>query len=182
MQMQSIKFVWAFIFLALISACDSSSRAVSSRVEPGKNKANTRKHLMGTETPLSRNKNLYPLSGYFGVCVMGEDIWRAILKNSPLGAHYPTEAEIKIAGGFDFSITVGKFGQWPGAVLSQAPVASPPRRIQFVTVDSDESILVSDFDGAEGNLVNIAYDDKDPGAQAEALRFANNVVGCHLSN
>ena len=41
--------------------------------------------------------------------------------------------------------------------------------------------IVSDFENAGSNRVSIEYDEKDPDAEAAAIRLANNVVACHVS-
>ncbi len=78
-------------------------------------------------------------------------------------------------------ITVGKFDMWPGTTLNDVPVASLPRRIQIASLNGDETILVSGFDESSNNLVSIDYDETDADARSEAIRIANNVVGCHVS-
>jgi hypothetical protein len=158
---------------ALFSGCDSSSKESKSTAVDTPAKARLpRQDLM------SSNGDLLPLSAYYGVCTKGENVLRMSIDEGMLG--YPTITEMTGSAG-KLKVRVGKFGVWPGTVLKDVPATSPPRRIQIGRENGNGFIFVSEFEGAGPNMVSVDYDETDPSAEADALRFANNVVACHLS-
>lgn len=160
-----------FVNFQLIG-CDSSSRKDKS------DEAESSSQIRSDNPDLlSTNSELFPLSAYYSVCVKRENVLRASIDEGMLG--YPTIAEIT-GGAGKLKIGVGKFGVWPGTALKEVPATSPPRRIRIGRENDNSFILVSGFEGAGRNVVSIDYDETDPKAQADALRFANNVVACHL--
>lgn len=126
---------------------------------------------------LSASGELFPLSAYYSVCVRRVGVLRASIDEGMRG--YPTVTEITGDMG-KLRIGVGKFGLWPNATFIDVPAVSPPRRIQLVREKDNSYVLLSGFEGAGHNLVSIDFDDGDPKAQADAIRFANSVVACHL--
>lgn len=129
---------------------------------------------------LSTDGELFPLSTYFGVCLRRAAVLRATFSNGMLSPHHTTSAEIVGDGGV-LKFGVGKIGMYSGTTLKEVPATSPPRRIQIGRDRFGSFVLVSDFEAAGNNSVSIVYDEKDPEAQAAAIRVANNVVACHVS-
>lgn len=177
--MRLMIFVYAFGGIAFLAGCGMSSTE-SKSVEVAQH---SQPSQSGSNNPdlISTDGELFPLSTVFGVCVRYKGIWKADLNNGMTGPHYPTYADVTLAGGIKLKITVGKFSMWPGTVFKEVPAASPPRRIRVATFKGEETLLVSDFEGAGNNLVGIGNDDVDPKIEAEILRFANSVVTCHVS-
>lgn len=167
--------VRAFLIASLLAGCGSSSEVSLPAVVD-------RSHQARPANPdmLSVNGELFPLSTYFGVCLRRAAVLRATLSNGMLSPHYTTSAEIVGDGGL-LKFGVGKFGMYPGTVLKEVPAKSLPRRIQIGRDRFGSFVLVSNFEAAGNNAVSITYDEKDPEAQAAAIRVANNVVACHLS-
>ncbi len=174
--MQLMTLVCALLAASQLTGCDSSSRE-SQPIEA----ARSSPARPTNPDLLSIDGELFPLSTYFGVCIRNKGVWRATLHNIPVGAHYPTDGEITVAGGVKLSIAVGKLGVYPGTVLKDVPTTSPPRRIQIGHDRGQTLVLVSGFVGAGNNLVSINHDEKDTEAEAEAMHLANNVVACHIS-
>jgi hypothetical protein len=162
----------------LVAGCNSSSReSKSDEVGSASKSQSSNPNLLSVEG------ELFPLSAYYGVCVKYKGIWKADLENGMLGSHFPTGGKIVLAEAGEVTVSVGKFGMWPGTVVKDVPVASPPRRIQIARYKDNETILVSGFDKASNNLVSIDFNEADAGAESRAaiMRFANSIVACRLS-
>lgn len=174
--MRMVALVCALLGVSSLAACGSST---------GENQSAERERPLqarpGNPDLLSTDGMLFPVSTYFGVCIRYKGLWRAELRNGMLSPHYPTDGEITVPGDIKLTVSVGKFDLWPGTVLEDVPVTSPPRRIRIATLEGVKTVIVSDFDGSGNNLVSIGYDQRDAAAKAEALRLANNVVACHIS-
>ena len=173
LRMQMIILPSVIIAIAMISGCNPSSRE-SQISKPGNSSA----AQSSDNELLSANRELFPLSGYYGVCAKRAKILRASIDEGMFG--YPTNAEI-VGGYGHLKIKVGKLGAWPGAVLEDIPPTSMPRRIQLVSWNKNKAVLVSNFGGAGDNVVSINFDQAEAGAEAEAVIFANTVVACHVS-
>ena len=176
LRMRLIALVYALLATYILVGCDSSSRQSQSAEVDSPSQA-------GPSNPdlLSADGELFPLSAYYGVCTRYKGIWRTTLHSGPLNPHEPTGGEITAAGGINLKISIGKFGLFPGTVLKDVAATSPPRRIQIGRDRLSSLVLVSDFKNAGSNRVSIEYDEKDPDAEAAAIRLANNVVACHVS-
>lgn len=165
--------LFGVILIAMFTVGCGSSSAPSKNETAESRAANT--------DLLSIDGELFPLSPFFGVCAKRAEVLRANFSNGMLSSHYPTYVEITGGGGV-LKITVGKFGFLPGENFRDVPASSTKRRIQ---IGSDRfgssSVLVSDFQGAGSNRVNIEYDKTDVEAEAGALRLANAIVACHIS-
>jgi hypothetical protein len=173
LRMQMMTLSCVLLFASLLAGCGSSSTEIKSA------EANPPPKVRPANPDLlSVDGELIPLSAYYSVCAKQANVLRTSIDEGMLG--YPTITEIT-GGAGKLKIGVGKFGVWPVTVVNDIPATSPPRRIQIGSENGNSFILVSDFEGAGNNVVSIDYDEADPKAQADALRFANNVVACHVS-
>jgi hypothetical protein len=162
-----------FLVASILVACNpSSSEDRSAAINRSSPAQSVNPDLLST------GGELFPLSAYYGVCTKRTYVLRASIDEGMLG--YPMITEIT-GGAGKLRIGVGKFGLLPGTTTKEIPATSLPRRIQIFNENGNDLILVSGFEGAGQNVVSIDYDEADPEAQADAVRFANDVVACHIS-
>jgi hypothetical protein len=124
------------------------------------------------------SNELFPLSTYYSVCKRGPSVLRATIRNGMRG-HFSTTAEITQDG--KLTVDVGKFSMVPGTTLEDVAPTSPGRRIQIMREGGYTSLLVTNFQKSSSNMVVIGYEQKDNESYRAALRLANNIVGCRLS-
>jgi hypothetical protein len=175
LQMRLMISSCALLIASQLVGCGSSS-TITQPAEVG----------CSSETPLTKkdflspNFELIPLSPYYAVCAKRPDVLRVTFRKGPVGPQHSTVTEIT-GGQGRLTITVGKLDTEPDTVLKDIPATSPPRRIRIGSRSGRSFILVSDFDKTSSNLVRIEYEEADSSAQADAIRFANTVVACHIS-
>lgn len=171
--MRSLKPCVALIVMMLLVGCEPSKTR-----EPDTRGVNPPEP--DSERLLSTNRELLPLSPYFGVCAATRSISELKLISVSIGPHGPTGGEVTVEGGLRLAISVGKFDLLPDARLADVDSDGPGRRVQLGRDSSGGLVIVSDFENANGNRVAITYDSSKPNADAAALRFADHVVGCRL--